>query len=104
MTTYEISRVAGDLGPPVTFTYRNTDLTGWALRMVAVYRNTKKRLAINATPIDLLTGQVMFEFSSGDLVEGVADVEFELTPPAPAGRFTVPACDAIRMTVRKDLG
>lgn len=101
MIQYEFYRVAGDNGPPVFFTYRDTDLTGWGLRMIGVYRNTKKRIEIDSTEVDLLTGQVKFEFTSGDLVEGVADVEFELTPPAPAGRFTVPGCHSVRMNVRK---
>jgi len=106
MTNYEFFRVAGDDGPPVVFTYRDTDLTDWTLRMIAVYRpgpNGKKRLSIDSTPIDLEAGQVMFEFSPGDLVEGVADLEFELTPDV-GDRFTVPKCDTLRMTVRKDLG
>jgi len=103
MTTYDIYRVAGDRQPPVLFTYKDTDLTSWDLKMIYVYRETKKKFEITATPIDLSNGEVMFEFLPGYLIEGIADLEFELTPPS-TQLFTVPAKCSLRLVVRKELG
>ena len=100
MRTIRISRVAGDTGKPILLTYRDHNLTGWDLKMQFRYRGTRRLVVIDATEIDLSAGEVKFDFSPGDLVEGVADLEFQLTDDS-GMMFTIPSCAAIRLDVRK---
>lgn len=99
MSTHVIHRVSGDLAPFLFVELVGTDITGWTIKLLGVYRNINTRIEIGHSIDDASAGQFHFEWGATDLVKGVADFEIDFLPPI-GDRFTVPAQNTLLLKVR----
>lgn len=99
MSTHVIHRVEGDLAPFVAVELVDTDITGWTIKLLGIYRDTFQQIEINHTADVAADGQFHFEWGAGDLIRGVADFEIDFLPLT-GDRFTVPAENTLLLKVR----